>query len=441
MSDPLIVRPAARLRGEVRVPPDKSISHRAALFGAIAAGETRVQGFLDAEDCLATLRCLRALGVQIDEEGRDRLVVHGRGLRGLQPPTVPLDCGGSGTTMRLISGILAGQTFDCVLTSNEALRKRPMDRVIEPLRRMGADISGDRDRFPPLRIGGGQIHGMVYHLPVASAQVKSCLLLAGLYATQPTVLHEPAPSRDHTERMLRAMGVKVDHQDGVITLQPPPTGQPPLAPLDIRVPGDFSSAAFFLVGASLLPNSSLRLLDVNVNPTRTGLYDVLIRMGARIRLENERTLGGEPVADLEVGHNPLESTVVGGDLVPRMIDEFPILAVAATQAQGVTVIRDAAELRVKESDRVATTVAELSRLGARIEERPDGFVVTGPTPLQGAEVDCHKDHRLAMSLAIAGLVARGETVIHNAGSIADSFPGFAEMLEGIIAPLDAERRA
>ena len=441
MSDPLIVQQAARLRGEIRVPPDKSISHRAALFGAIAEGETRVRGFLDAEDCLATLRCLRALGVRIDEEGEDRLVVHGRGLRGLQAPTVSLDCGGSGTTMRLISGILAGQGFESILTGNDALRKRPMDRIIEPLRRMGANISGsDRDRFPPLRIGSGPLHGMIYHLPVASAQVKSSILLAGLYATQPTVLHEPAPSRDHTERMLQAMGVKVENHAGVVTLQPPLSGQP-LQPRDVEVPGDFSSAAFFLVGAGLLPGSSLRLTDVNVNPTRTGLYDVLVRMGARIRRENERTLGGEPVADLLVEQSPLQSTVVGGDLVPRMIDEFPILAVAATQAQGTTVVRDAAELRVKESDRVATTVAELTRLGARIEERPDGFAITGPTPLRGATVDCHKDHRLAMSLAVAGLIARGTTAIENAQSIADSFPGFEEALQGITEPRATERSA
>ncbi len=439
MSEPLIIQPAARLRGELQVPPDKSISHRAALFGAIAEGETHIQGFLTAEDCQATLRCLRALGVRIDEEGTDRLTVHGRGLRGLQAPTAPLDCGGSGTTMRLISGILAGQDFDSVLTGNDALRKRPMDRIIEPLRRMGANIAGSEfDRLPPLRIGSGRIHGMVCHLPVASAQVKSCLLLAGLYAMQPTVLHEPGPSRDHTERMLRAMGVNIEVRDSVVTLQPPAIGQPPLKPLEIRVPGDISSAAFFIVAACLLPGSSLRLIDVNVNPTRTGLLDVLSRMGARLRLDNERTLGGEPVADILVEGGRLESAVVGGDLVPRMIDEFPILAVAATQAQGRTVIRDAAELRVKESDRVATTVAELSRLGARIEERPDGFVVTGPTPLHGATVDSHRDHRLAMSLAIAGLVARGETIIENASSIADSFPGFAEALQRVAEP-PAER--
>ena len=334
--------------------------------------------------------------------------------------------------MRLISGILAGQPFESVLTGNESLRRRPMQRIIEPLSRMGADISGsDGDRLPPLRIHGAKIHGMVYHLPVASAQVKSAILLAGLYAKQPTVIHEPGPARDHTERMLSAMGVSIEIHDRVIALRPPPTGQRELQPLDIQVPGDFSSAAFPLIAACIMPGSRLRLQGVGVNPTRTGLWDVLRRMGARITLENERLAGGEPVADIRVESGPLRGAVVGGDLVPRMIDEFPILAVAATQAEGTTIVRDAAELRVKETDRIAAVVSELSQMGARIEERPDGFGIYGPSPLYGARVSSHRDHRLGMSLAIAGLVAQGQTLVHDAASIADSFPGF----EGLLASL------
>ena len=442
----LIVRAGTPLRGRVQVPGDKSISHRALLLAAIAEGESRVSGFLPAADCLATLRCLRGLGVKIETSCQAQgsqgmtLIVRGRGLHGLRPPQGPLDCGGSGTTMRLLSGILAGQPFRSVLTGNAQLSRRPMARIAIPLRQMGACIT-DTDGHAPLAIEGERLRGIDYTLPVASAQVKSAILLAGLYADGPTTVREPAPTRDHTERMLQAMGVKVQTMRGgdreterpgeetdvalspcrLVTLSPCP-----LVPLSQTVPGDFSSAAFLLAAAVLVPGSEVIIEDVGVNPTRTGALEALRAMGADIRVDNERDCGGEPVADLRVQAGELRATEVGGTIIPRLIDELPLLALVATQARGVTVIRDAAELRVKESDRIATTVAELRRLGAEIEARPDGFVVQGPSPLVGSEVDSHGDHRLAMMLAVAGLLAEGETWVHDVECIADSFPGFAE---------------
>ena len=436
-ADTLTIIPGGTLQGECQVPTDKSISHRAALFGALANGDTRIQGFLRGQDCAATLHCLDLLGIEIDgaregESVANDLIVHGKGIFGLTAPAKHLDCGGSGTTMRLISGILVGQPFESVLTGNESLRRRPMQRIIEPLRRMGARISGgDGDRLPPLRIRKAKIHGMVYHLPIASAQVKSAILLAGLYAKQPTIIHEPGPARDHTERMLSAMGATIEIHDRVIILHPPATEPRQMQPLDIRVPGDFSSAAFLIVAACIVPGSRLRLMGVGVNPTRIGLLDVLRRMGAHISLENERIVGGEPVADILVESGPLRGTVVGGDLVPRMIDEFPVLAVAATQAQGATVVRDAEELRVKETDRIAAVASQLTLMGARVEERPDGFVIYGQSPLYGASVSSHGDHRLGMSLAIAGLITQGQTLVQGAASIDDSFPGFHQLLASL----------
>jgi len=425
----LIVEQAERLRGTLRVPSDKSISHRATLLGALATGTTRIRNFLWSTDCLATVRCLKGLGIAIEQDETGDLIVHGRGLRGLQAPEATLDCGGSGTTMRLLAGILVGQPFASTLTGNNALQRRPMERIVEPLRQMGAIIHGrEEDRFPPLQIQGGDLHGIEYHLPVASAQVKSAILLAALYAAGPTVVHEPAPTRDHTERMLAAMGVDIAVDGTRITLRREAPARPPLPPLDVTVPGDLSSAAFFIIGACLLPGSELRVHDVGVNPTRMGLLDVLCKMGAPITLENERIVSGEPVADIVVQSSPLHAVEVGGEIVPRMIDEFPILAVAATQAEGTTIVRDAAELRVKESDRIAAIVTELGCLGARIEEQPDGFVITGPTSLRGASVEAHGDHRLAMSLAVAGLLATGRTSIEGAECIPDSFPGFEEKL-------------
>jgi 3-phosphoshikimate 1-carboxyvinyltransferase len=340
--------------------------------------------------------------------------------------------------MRLLAGLLAGQPFLSVLSGEAQLRRRPMARVVEPLRQMGTMILGrDGGRLPPLAIRGGDLRSIDYALPVASAQVKSALLLAGLYAAGPTTLHVPGPARDHTERMLIALGGElgieepVSGQSGIEKLGGGKIGIWPeqrLRAVDVQVPGDFSSAAFLMVAALLVPGSEIAIEGVGANPTRTGLLDVLRAMGAEISLENERLESGEPVADLIVRASALRGAEVGGDVVVRMIDEFPVLAVAATQARGETLVRDAAELRVKETDRIATTVAELRRLGAEIEARPDGFVVHGPTPLRGAPVHSHSDHRLAMALAVAGLVASGETVVHDVACIADSFPGFEATL-------------
>jgi 3-phosphoshikimate 1-carboxyvinyltransferase len=435
----LAVQPAPRLRGRVRVPGDKSISHRALLLGAVASGTSRVENFLPAADCRATLGAVRALGVEVEELEPTTLLIHGRGLHGLQEPDDVLNCVRSGTTMRLLTGLLAGQPFLSVLSGDVQLRRRPMARVIEPLRHMGALVLGrDGGRWPPLVIRGGELRGIDYTLPVASAQVKSALLLAGLYANGRTTLRVPGPARDHTERMLLAMGGRLDLRDPVLEIEP---GEQ-LQTMDVVVPGDFSSAAFLLVAAVLVPGSEITIENVGVNPTRTGLLDLLWAMGADVTLHDERMMGGEPVADLSVRAAELHGVEVAGDLVVRAIDEVPVLAVAATQAQGQTIVRDAAELRVKETDRIATTVEELRRLGAEIEARPDGFVVHGPTPLRapqlaagrGAAVESHGDHRLAMALTVAGLIAQGDTVVHDVACIADSFPGF----EATLVQLGAE---
>lgn len=427
----LTVTPGRPLGGEITVPGDKSISHRALLLGALARGVTRVTGFLPSDDCLATAACLRRLGVRIQQVSETEMVVEGAGLRGLVEASDVLDCANSGTTMRLLSGILAGQPFYSVLTGDESLRRRPMARIAEPLRDMGATVLGRQGgKLPPLTIFGGVLHGMDHVLPVASAQVKSCLILAGLFADSPTAVTEPSASRDHTERMLAAQGVSVTTGPApngarVIHVDPPTT---PLAPLDIQVPGDISSAAFFLVAAAITARSRLTIRGVGVNPTRTGVLDALAAMGANVVLEDSRDSSGEPVADLVAKPATLRGTEISGAMIPRLIDELPVLAVAATQAEGTTTIRDAAELRVKESDRITAVVSELRKLGARIQELPDGFVVEGPTSLCGNVVDAGGDHRLAMSLAVAGLVAHGQTTILGAESVSVSFPGFARLL-------------
>jgi len=427
------IRPGGPLRGCVRVPGDKSISHRALLLGAIAEGTSHVEGFLPSADCRATLQAVRALGVRVEEPSPAHLIVIGRGLHGLQEPEDVLDCARSGTTMRLLAGLLAGQPFTSVLSGAAQLRRRPMRRIVEPLQRMGATILGrEGNRLAPLAIRGGDLQGIDYELPVASAQLKSCLLLAGLYADGPTVLREPGPARDHTERMLAAMGCDLETADGTLHLSPGCD----LHAIDVEVPGDFSSAAFLMVAATLVPGSEITIRGVGVNPTRTGLLDVLQEMGADVTLRNRRATGGEPVADLEVRAARLQGVETGGRTIVRAIDELPVLAVAASQAQGTTVLRDAAELRVKETDRIATTAQALGRLGADIEARPDGFVVRGPTTLRspslvegrGAGVSSHGDHRLAMALAVAGLMAEGNTVVQDTDCIGDSFPGFEKTL-------------
>jgi 3-phosphoshikimate 1-carboxyvinyltransferase len=416
------------LRGTIHVPADKSISHRAAILGALADGETRVKNFLPSATTRATLNCLRALGVGIEPVDATTLVVHGRGLHSLRESSDVLFCAGSGTTMRLLAGVCAGQDFLSILDGTPALKRRPMARVAEPLRAMGARVLARAGGLPPLALRGGSLHGIDYTLPVASAQVKSAILLAGLFADSTTTVREPSPSRDHTERMLQACGVELRIANCELRINPTSNFQ---LPTSISIPNDFSSAAFFIVAALLVPQSEIYIEGVGVNPTRTGLLDALARMGARVKLENTREQSGEPVADLVVGAGELQSTTVSGEQVPRMIDEFTIFAMAATQARGETIVRDAQELRVKESDRLATLAQELRKMGAQIEERADGFVIAGPTPLRGARVDAHNDHRLAMSLAVAGLVARGETRIDGWECVADSFPNFGATLEQI----------
>jgi len=450
----LIIHPSGPLRGAVTIPGDKSISHRALLLGALAEGDTAIHGWVDADVCQATLRCVRALGVQVDEHGPGALTVHGVGLSGLREPADVLDCAGSGTTIRLLSGILAGQPFTSVVTGSEALRRRPMGRVAEPLRLMGATVLGRQDgKLPPLTIRGERLRGIDYAMPVASAQVKSAILLAGLFAEGETVVHEPGPARDHTERMLAEFNVEVEveaeERGSAIRLR---GGQKLIGGGALHVPGDFSSAAFPLVAAALIPGSDVRLRGVGVNPTRTGLYDLLAEMGSAVTMDerpktkDESNLTheiassfvlrpssacGEPIADLLVHGSALRGVAVGGAVVVRAIDEFPIFAVAATQAVGVTTVREAAELRVKESDRIATVAGELRKMGAQIEERPDGMILHGPAPLHGAAVECHRDHRLAMALAVAGLVAEGPTEIYGAESINDSFPNFVETMRAL----------
>jgi len=436
----LTVHPAESLTGNLPIPGDKSISHRAAILAALAEGESRIEGWLPAGDCQATLDALRALGVPVDVLSQTRtradLRIRGVGLRGFRDPGAPLDCRGSGTTMRLLAGVLAGQPMTVTLDGHSGLRRRPMERIARPLRRMGADIE-TTDGRPPLRVRGGPLTGVDWTLPVPSGQVKSAILLAGLFAAGETIVRQPGPARDHTERMLRAQGVSLSVAGNVIRLQPPSA---PLRPLRFTVPGDFSSAAFPLAAALLVPNSRLRLEGVNVNDTRTGLLDVLRAMGASVSLLDRREQAGEPLADLFVeSASALRGTEIGGDTVVRMIDEFPILAVIATQARGVTVVRDAAELRVKETDRIKSAVLELRKMGAHLIPHPDGFEVHGPTPLRGAEVDSCGDHRLAMALAVAGLVADGPTTVHNAGVIGDSFPGFVDTLRQAGAKVEVRR--
>lgn len=415
-----ISAPASPLSGEVRVPGDKSISHRAIMLGAIAEGTTRVTGFLEGEDTLATARAFAQMGVRIDAPRANERIVQGVGLHGLNAPDGEIDCGNAGTGMRLLTGLLAGQSFDTTLTGDESLSKRPMRRVIEPLARMGARIDSNGG-LPPLRIRGGSaaLHGIDYELPVASAQVKSAILLAGLYASGETQVREPHPTRDYTERMLAAFGWPIGFSEGFARL----AGGHRLRATSIDVPADFSSAAFFIVAASIVPGSEILLRDVGMNPRRVGLLHALRAMGADIRESNPRGQGGEPVADLIVRHAPLTGIDVPVEIVPDMIDEFPILFVAAAAARGTTRIRGAAELRVKESDRIAVMAKGLRALGIRIEETPDGAVIEGGT-FDCGEVDSAGDHRCAMSFSVAGLVARGPVRVGNCANVATSFPGF-----------------
>jgi 3-phosphoshikimate 1-carboxyvinyltransferase len=432
-----VIGRAKRLVGELRVPGDKSLSHRAALCAALSDGVCRVRNFSPSLDSERTLACLQALGVPIESARAEEGVtatIYGVGLEGLVPPERVLDAGNSGSTIRMLAGILAGQPFESTITGDASLRRRPMDRVVHPLRLMGASVRAHEERYAPLTIRGGELRPIRYRLPVASAQVKSCVLFAGLFAAGTTIVEEPVPTRDHTEIMLAEFGAEVRRAGDAVSV----SGRPRLRARDYRVAGDVSSAAFFIAGALALPGSHVLLRDVLLNPTRTGFLEVLRQWGASIALENVRRWHGEQVGDVRVlsprggARRHAEPLVLSGAIIPRVIDEIPVLAVLATQMPGGMIVRDAAELRVKESDRIRAIVENLRRMGARVIEYEDGFAVAGSQPLRGAEIDPEGDHRLAMAFAIAGLVAEGETVIRDPEVVAVSFPGFFDLLERVL---------
>jgi len=435
-SETRTIKPCPTLHGEIILPGDKSISHRAVILNSLARDKARVENFAPGRDFVATVRCLRALGVKIERKGAPdsrALLVSGVGKDGLEEANNVLDAQNSATTMRLLGGLLASQPFLSIITGDASLRNRPMGRLIEPLRLMSAEIWGrGKDSLAPLVIKGKKLRGIDFTLPVPSAQIKSAILLAGLFAHGNTVLYEKIPSRDHTERMLKWMGAKLESQENSISLLPLSS---PLVSVNLRVPGDISSAAYFLVAGVIHPNARIVIRGCGINPTRTGIIDMLLAMGAKIKISNERLEADEPLADIVVESSKLTGIEVGGDIIPRLIDEIPVLAIAGCVAKGKTVIRGATELKVKESDRIATVVSELSRLGAKIEPLPDGMIIYGGRPLLGAEVDSHFDHRLVMSLAVAGLIAKGETTIKHAHVAQVSYPTFWRTLEQLIEGL------
>jgi 3-phosphoshikimate 1-carboxyvinyltransferase len=408
------------LKGEITIPGDKSISHRAVMFGALSKGTTEVTNFLQGADCLSTIDCFRRLGVEI-ENATDKILVHGKGLHGLKKSDSILDVGNSGTTTRLISGILAGQNFETILNGDDSIQSRPMKRIMEPLKLMGADITSIYgNNCAPLRITGSSLKGIHYTSQVASAQVKSCILLAGLYADGTTSVTEPTVSRNHTEVMLRGFGANISCQGKTASILPTPE----LFGQKIEVPGDISSAAYFIAAGLIVPGSEILVKNVGVNPTRDGLIHVCKAMGADITLLNKRENGGEPVADILVRHSSLKSTTIQGAIIPTLIDELPMIAVMACFAKGTTIIKDAAELKVKESDRISVMVDNLSRMGAHITATEDGMIIEGGYPLHGAEIDSHLDHRIAMSFAVAALASEGETTIKDADCVKISYPDF-----------------
>jgi 3-phosphoshikimate 1-carboxyvinyltransferase len=422
------VRPVRRLAGTVEVPGDKSISHRAALLGALADGVTDVQGYLEGEDCLRTLTAIQMMGVEVTKKGPGHYRIAGAGLTGLTEPGDVIDCGNSGTTARLLIGLLAGQPFWTLLTGDESLRRRPMKRVVEPLGRMGATIVGRAggERLPLAVRGAERTRAIAYESPVASAQVKSAILLAGLRADGPVTVTEPAPSRDHSEVMLRAFGARLEQSGRRVTLHPGP-----LRGTAVQVPGDISSAAFLLVAGAIVRDARVTVAGVGVNPTRTGLLDVLAAMGVPVSQTPVDGHVGESMAALTVESAEPVATVVAGPLIPRLIDEVPALAVLAAVARGTTEIRDAAELRVKESDRITAIERELGKMGVRIDERPDGMVIPGGQRFRGAHVASGGDHRMAMALAVAGLVADGETVVEDVACVQTSFPTFVDLVNAL----------
>ncbi len=432
-----VVAPGGSLRGRIRVPGDKSISHRAVMLGSIAEGITEVKGFLEAEDALATLQAFRQMGVVVEGPVEGRLIIHGVGKDGLKAPSAPLDLGNSGTSMRLLCGLLCGQPFDSVLVGDASLSRRPMRRVTEPLKQMGAAIETTPQGTAPIRIfGGRKRHGIYYPMPVASAQVKSALLLAGLYAEGETCVVEPAPTRDHTERMLTGFGYPLRREGNRICLK----GGGGLTAVDLDVPADISSAAFFLVGASIAPQSEVLLEHVGINPTRTGVIEILRLMGADIEVLNPRLVGGEPVADLRVAYAPLRGIRIPEALVPLAIDEFPVLFIAAACAEGETVLTGAEELRVKESDRIQVMAEGLWALGIDAQPIPDGMIVRGGQ-IGSGRVNSHGDHRIAMAFAIAALCAQGPIEIEDCANVNTSFPGFADLARRLGLEIEVVPRA
>ena len=419
--------PGQPVKGDIRVPGDKSISHRSIMFGSLAEGVTEVSGFLEGQDALATLNAFRAMGVEIDGPHDGRVTIHGVGMHGLKKPTQPLDMGNSGTSIRLLSGLLAGQGFDVTMTGDESLSKRPMKRVTDPLALMGAVVETAEGGTPPLTLkAGSQLKGIHYELPMASAQVKSCLLLAGLYAQGRTSVVEPAPTRDHTERMLEAFGYPVEVQGAERAV----VGGGKLKAANIDVPSDISSAAFFLVAASIVPGSDLVIRHVGMNPTRIGVINILREMGADIEVLSESKIGGEPVADLRVRGAKLKGIRIPEDQVPLAIDEFPVLFIAAACAEGTTVLTGAEELRVKESDRIQVMADGLNSLGVKAEPTEDGIVIEGGD-IHGGTVESHHDHRISMSFAVASLVSNGEIHINGCDNVATSFPNFVELANSV----------
>ncbi len=423
----MLVKPLRTLNHTVNIPGDKSISHRSVMLGAIAAGNTDIHNFLPGEDCQNTVRCMRQLGIEIDQLSPTHLLVKGKGLMGLTEPDNYLDVGNSGTTMRLLSGLLAGQNFLSILTGDASIRRRPMGRIAQPLRKMGAQIWGRQGgHYSPLAIKGGPLQAISHQTPVASAQIKSAILLAGLYGNGATSVTEPALSRDHTEKMLAAFGADI-RTAGLTTVIKPSS----LTPCPVIVPGDISSAAFFLAAGAIIPGSRITLNQVGLNPTRTGILEVLMEMGAQVRIANQRESSGELMGDITIEEQGLRGITIGGDMIPRLIDEIPVLAVVAATAEGTTVIKDAGELKVKESNRLRAIAIELTRFGADIQETADGLIINGGRNYQGAVCESYYDHRIAMSCALMGLISEDRTVIKNARCIDISFPGFQDILHSL----------
>ncbi|CAM4059169.1 3-phosphoshikimate 1-carboxyvinyltransferase [Mesobacillus thioparans] len=416
------------LMGEIKVPGDKSISHRAVMFGSIAEGTTRIENFLPGEDCLSTISCFRKLGVEIIQNGSE-VTVKGNGIDGLKPPEETLYVGNSGTTIRLMMGILSGLPFESRLEGDESIARRPMTRVTSPLSKMGARIDGrNSGEFTPLIVVGGKLSGITYQLPVASAQVKSAILLAGLQAEGDTVVLEPVKTRDHTERMIKQFGGKVEREGDAVKV----AGGQGLKAADINIPGDISSAAFFLVAGAVVPGSEIVLKNVGLNPTRTGIIDVLEAMGANITIEPYDQDAAEPAGDITIKYSKLNATTIEGNLIPRLIDEIPVIALLATQAEGKTVIKDAGELKVKETNRIDTVVNELRKLGANIEATEDGMIVYGQQDLFGDTVSAHGDHRIGMMLSIAALLCKKDVVLEQSEAVAVSYPGFFDDLYSLV---------